>query len=71
MHPKGYGVWSENVYRYTLYPFVIRYGFWGELRERMNVVMNKKQVEICEFEMHLKNFLCLWSNLSYDDIISA
>ena len=37
----------------------------------MKVVMNKNQIGICEFKMHLKNFLCLWSNLSYDDIISA
>ena len=25
--------------------------------------MNEKEVEICEFEMHLKNFFCLRSNL--------
>ena len=29
------------------------------------------EIEICEFKMHLKNFFCLRSNLSNDDIISA
>ena len=33
--------------------------------------MNKNEIEICEFEMHLKNFFCLHSNLTNDDIISA
>ena len=33
--------------------------------------MNKNEIEICEFEMHLKNLFCLHSNLSNDDIISA
>ena len=33
--------------------------------------MSKKEREICEFKMDLKNFFCLWSNLSNDDIISA
>ena len=33
--------------------------------------MSKKGGKICEFEMELKNFFCLRSNLSYDDIISA
>ena len=28
-------------------------------------------MEICEFEMHLKKFFCLRSNLSNDEIISA
>ena len=34
--------------------------------------MNKNNnFEICEFEMHLKNFFCLRSVLSNDDIISG
>ena len=33
--------------------------------------MNRNEIEICEFKMHLKNFFCLRSNLSNDDIISA
>ena len=33
--------------------------------------MNKKETEICEFERLLKNFFCLRSNLSNDDMISA
>ena len=33
--------------------------------------MNKNEIEICKFKMHLKNFFCLCSNLSNDDIISA
>ena len=33
--------------------------------------MNKKEIEIWEFEMPLKNFFCLRSNLSNDDVISA
>ena len=48
-----------------------------ELRERMKVFivslqMSKKDGrEICEFEMDLKNFFCLHSNLSNDNIVSA
>ena len=30
-----------------------------------------RKMEICEFEMHLKKFFCLRSNLSNDEIISA
>ena len=26
--------------------------------------MNKNEIEICEFEMHVKKFFCLRSNLS-------
>ena len=33
--------------------------------------MSKKERETCEFEMDLKNFFCLRSNLSSDNIISA
>ena len=33
--------------------------------------MNKNEIEIWEFKMHLKKFFCLHSNLSDDDIISA
>ena len=33
--------------------------------------MNRNEIEICEFKMHLKNFFCLHSNLSNDEIISA
>ena len=33
--------------------------------------MNKNKIEIWEFEMHLKNFFSVRSNLSNDDIISA
>ena len=33
--------------------------------------MRKKEREICEFEMGLKNFFCFRSNLKNDDIISA
>ena len=33
--------------------------------------MNKNKIEICKFEMHLKNFFCLCSNPSNNDIISA
>ena len=33
--------------------------------------MNKKETEICQFERLLKNFFCLRSNLSNDDMISA
>ena len=33
--------------------------------------MNKEEREICKFEMDLKNFVCLRSNLSNDNIISA
>ena len=33
--------------------------------------MSKNEREICELEMGLKNFFCLRSNLSNDDIISA
>ena len=25
--------------------------------------MNKNEIEICEFEVHLKNFVCLRSNI--------
>ena len=25
--------------------------------------MNKNEIEICQFEMHLENFFCLLSNL--------
>ena len=31
----------------------------------------KKEREICEFEMDLKNYFCLRSNLSNDNMISA
>ena len=33
--------------------------------------MSKKEREVCEFEMDLKNFSCLRSNLSNDNKISA
>ena len=34
--------------------------------------MNKKEIEICEFEMHLEKFFCLRSNLSnYDFCLKA
>ena len=33
--------------------------------------MSKKEKEMCEFQMDLKNFFCLRSNLSNDNIISA
>ena len=33
--------------------------------------MIKKEREICEFEMNLKNYFCLRSNLSNDNMISA
>jgi len=33
--------------------------------------MIKKEKEICKFQMDLKNFVCLRSNLSNDNIISA
>ena len=33
--------------------------------------MSKKEREMSEFEMDLKNFFCLRSNLSNDNIISA
>ena len=33
--------------------------------------MSKKEREICEFEMDLKNFFCLRSNLSNESITSA
>ena len=33
--------------------------------------MSKKEREICEFEIDLKNLFCLRSNLSNDNTISA
>ena len=33
--------------------------------------MSKKEREICKFEMDLKNFFCLRSNLRNDNMISA
>ena len=38
---------------------------------RFTSKLNKKEIEISEFEILLNNFLCLRSNLSNDDIISA
>ena len=35
----------------------------------MNVfIISNKEREICQFEMDLKNFFCLRSNISNDDI---
>ena len=68
--PKGrvFGpFWSENTC-----PFWsgIGYGFrgnYGSVHEwtflSFQFQMNKNEVEICEFEMHLDNFFCLRSNL--------
>ena len=68
--------WSEN--GYMLYSFWsgIRYGFWGNYRSVWTYLslpfqMNKKEGEICEFEIDLKIFFCLYSNLSNDNIILA
>ena len=33
--------------------------------------MNKNEIEMCEFEIHLKKLFCLLSDLSNDDEISA
>ena len=43
-------------------------GVWMYLSCQLQ--MNKNKIE-CEFEMHLKNFFCLRSVLSIDEIISA
>ena len=45
--------------------------FLRELREFMNVLIEPLLIRSCEFEMDLKKFFCLRSNLSNDDIISA
>ena len=54
--------WSENGYKRRPFWSGIRFGFRGTYWSVcMNVVsfqfhMNKNEIEICEFEMHLKNF---------------
>ena len=42
-----------------------------ELKLSFQLQISKKEREIREFEMNLKNFFCLRSNLRDDDIISA
>ena len=42
-----------------------------ELKLSFQLQISKKEREIREFEMDLKNFFCLRSNLRDDDIISA
>ena len=67
--------WSENGYR--LCPFLsgIGYGFRGNYEEYERIYrefqMNKKEIEIREFEMHLEKFLVCALILSNYDIISA
>ena len=67
--------WPEN--GYTLCPFWCEIGYgsrencgsvWTQLSFQFQ--MNKYEIEIREFEMHLKIF-CLCSNVSNDDIICA
>ena len=63
--PKGLGFGAFLVWkRVDTLPILVRIRVWfsRELRERMNEVIvqlqiNKNEIEICEFEMHLKNFL--------------
>ena len=43
----------------------------GSLSAIRSLKISKKEREIREFEMDLKNFFCLHSNLRDDDIISA
>ena len=60
--PKGHGVapfWSQNRYRLCSFWSGIGYGLQDELGECTNVFivsfqMNKKEREICEFEMNFK-----------------
>ena len=67
-------MWSEN--EYTICHFGLESGVVFEgTTECMNVFivqfqMSKKEREICEFEINLKNF-CLRSNLSNGNILSA
>ena len=54
----------------------IGYGFWGNCGSiwtywSFQFQMSKKEREIWEFEMDLKNFFCVRSNLSNDNKISA
>ena len=68
--PKGMNFgpfWSENRYIYTL-PILVRETgmvFKGTMGtyERIDILfqfqMNKKELEICEFEMHLKKYFYL------------
>ena len=64
--------WSENGYRFCPIWSGIGYGFSREPRECMKVQftfqfqISKKGREICEFEMHLKNFFGWNSNLCND-----
>ena len=78
--PIGDGFGAVLVWKrvYTL-PILVwnRVWFSRELQQRMNVfivsipnAMSKKEREICEFEMN-EEFVCLRSNLSYYNIISA
>ena len=68
--------WSEN--GYTLCPFWsgIGYGFRGNYGSVWTYLsfqfqMSEEEREICEFEMDLKNFFCLHSNLRNDNRIFA
>ena len=74
--PHRVGFWSEN--RYILWPFWfgIRYGFRGYYGSVWTYLLfqfqkSKKEVEKCEFEMHLTNFFLCTLNLSNDDVIFA
>ena len=46
-------------------------GVYGLIILSFQFQMSKKEKEICELQMNLKNFFCLWCNLSNDEIISA
>ena len=68
--------WPEN--RYSLCPVRsgIGYGFRGNYGSVLmylsfQLQISKKEREICEFEMNLKNFVYLRSNLNNNDIISS
>ena len=74
--PKGYDFCAFLVRKQAYTWSGIGYGFWGNYTDVWTYLssqfqMNKKELEICEFEMHLKKFFCLHSNVSNYDIISA
>ena len=62
-HPKGKVSGPTRIYTS---PILVSNRVWfPKVRKRMNLMlsirfqMNKNEIEICEFEMHLKNyFLC-------------
>ena len=68
--------WSENGYTFCPFWSGMRYVFRGNYGSVWTYVsvqfqMNKNELEIFEFEMHLKKLFVLRSNLRNVNIISA